>query len=153
MPPQRTANQRRAAEEDELDRRMEDISYDEANPIFDIYSDEDQEEVAEFVFDDQGKPTFVVNKSLLNDIGAWADIGFRSSMEYVYVCVDNFAHDYGFENLSGGLNVFYGVFDGHGGKHAVDFAYCRLLRIILEDKDFLHEDHAADFIFGLLGRI
>ncbi|OWM91337.1 hypothetical protein CDL15_Pgr000281 [Punica granatum] len=71
--------------------------------------------------------------------GAWADIGFRSSMENVYVCVDNFAHDYGFENLSGGPNTFYGVFVGHGGKHAVDFACCHLLRIILEDKDFPHE--------------
>ncbi|XP_031373444.1 probable protein phosphatase 2C 22 [Punica granatum] len=71
--------------------------------------------------------------------GAWADIGFRSSMEDVYVCVDNFAHDYGLENLSGGPNAFYGVFDGHGGKHAADYACCHLLRIILEDEDFPHE--------------
>ncbi|PKI69139.1 hypothetical protein CRG98_010494 [Punica granatum] len=71
--------------------------------------------------------------------GAWADIGFRSSMENVYVCVDNFTHDYGFENLSSGPNTFYGIFDGHGGKHVADFACCHLLRIIHEDEDFLHE--------------
>lgn len=41
--------------------------------------------------------------------GAWADIGFRPSMEDVYVCVDNFAEDFGVENISGGPNAFYGV--------------------------------------------
>ncbi|XP_031378260.1 probable protein phosphatase 2C 57 [Punica granatum] len=60
-------------------------------------------------------------------------------MEDVYICVDNFAHDYGFENLSSGPNAFYGLFDGHGGKHAIDFACCHLLMIILEDEDFRHE--------------
>ncbi|XP_031378280.1 probable protein phosphatase 2C 22 [Punica granatum] len=70
---------------------------------------------------------------------AWADIGFRSSMEDMYVCVDNFAHDYGFKNLSGGPIAFNGVFNGHRGKHTADFAYCHLLRIILEDKEFPHE--------------
>ncbi|OWM86181.1 hypothetical protein CDL15_Pgr011005 [Punica granatum] len=53
MPPGRAVNQRRAAEENELDWRIKDISYDEADPIFYIYPDEDQEEVVEFVFDDQ----------------------------------------------------------------------------------------------------
>lgn len=41
--------------------------------------------------------------------GAWADMGFRSSMEDVYLCVDNLMHDYGVENLSAGPSAFYGV--------------------------------------------
>lgn len=41
--------------------------------------------------------------------GAWADIGFRSSMEDVFVCVDNFAEDYGLDSISGGPSAFYGV--------------------------------------------
>ncbi|KAK4760116.1 hypothetical protein SAY87_023247 [Trapa incisa] len=71
--------------------------------------------------------------------GAWADIGVRSCMEDVYVCVDDFAEDFGLENTNGGPNAFYGVFDGHGGKHAADFAGCHLLRFILEDKEFPQE--------------
>lgn len=42
--------------------------------------------------------------------GAWTDIGFRRSMEDVYVCVDNFMSEYGFKNLSEEPNAFYGVF-------------------------------------------
>lgn len=41
--------------------------------------------------------------------GAWADIGFRPSMEDVYLCVDNFMHDYGLENVIDGPSAFYGV--------------------------------------------
>lgn len=41
--------------------------------------------------------------------GACADIGFRSNMEDVYVCVDNFMLDYGLENHDG-PSAFYGVF-------------------------------------------
>lgn len=41
--------------------------------------------------------------------GAWGDIGFRSSMEDAYVCVDDFIHDYGLKNVSDGPNAFYGV--------------------------------------------
>ncbi|KAL0323900.1 UNVERIFIED_CONTAM: putative protein phosphatase 2C 22 [Sesamum calycinum] len=47
--------------------------------------------------------------------GAWADIGSRSNMEDVY------------------------VFDGHGGKHAADFACYHLPRFIVEDEDFPQE--------------
>lgn len=68
--------------------------------------------------------------------GASADIGFRQNMEDVYVCVDNFMHDYGLKNLIEGPNAFYGVFDGHGGKHAADFACHHLPRFIFEDEDF-----------------
>lgn len=41
--------------------------------------------------------------------GAWTDIGFRPSMEDVYVCVDNFMHAYGLKDLPDGPNAFYGV--------------------------------------------
>ncbi|KAH8482696.1 hypothetical protein H0E87_029959 [Populus deltoides] len=68
--------------------------------------------------------------------GAWADIGFRSSMEDVYICADNFMSDYGLKNAIDGPNSFYGVFDGHGGKHAADFACYHLPRFIAEDEDF-----------------
>ncbi|PSR91813.1 Protein like [Actinidia chinensis var. chinensis] len=68
--------------------------------------------------------------------GAWSDIGFRSSMEDVYVCVDNFMHDYSVKNFSERPNAFYGVFDGHGGKHAANFASDHLPKFIVEDEDF-----------------
>ncbi|MQM06014.1 hypothetical protein Taro_038836 [Colocasia esculenta] len=68
--------------------------------------------------------------------GAWSDIGFRSSMEDAYVCFDNIMHNYGLKNLGEGPNAFYGVFDGHGGKHAADFACNHLPRFIVGDEDF-----------------
>ncbi|KAJ4828262.1 hypothetical protein Tsubulata_012071 [Turnera subulata] len=68
--------------------------------------------------------------------GAWTDIGFRSNMEDVYICVDNFINDYGLKNVVDGPGAFYGVFDGHGGKHAADFARSHLPRFIFEDDDF-----------------
>ncbi|PON57946.1 Protein phosphatase [Parasponia andersonii] len=68
--------------------------------------------------------------------GAWTDIGFRSTMEDAYVCADNFMQDYGLENLPDGPSAFYGVFDGHGGKHAADFACYHLPKFIVEDEDF-----------------
>ncbi|KAB5553300.1 hypothetical protein DKX38_010611 [Salix brachista] len=40
--------------------------------------------------------------------GAWTDIGFRSSMEDVYICADNFMSDYGLKNATDGPNAFYG---------------------------------------------
>lgn len=42
--------------------------------------------------------------------GAWTDIGFRKTMEDVYVRVDNFMSEYGSKNLSEEPNAFYGVF-------------------------------------------
>lgn len=71
--------------------------------------------------------------------GAWADIGFRSSMEDAYVCVDDFMREYSLKNFGEGPNAFYGVFDGHGGKHAADFVSDHLPRFILEDADFPRE--------------
>ncbi|KAJ1410993.1 hypothetical protein SESBI_21528 [Sesbania bispinosa] len=68
--------------------------------------------------------------------GACGDIGFRSCMEDVYVCADNFMQDYGLKNHIDGPSAFYGVFDGHGGKHAADFACHHLPKFILEDEDF-----------------
>ncbi|KAF1871412.1 hypothetical protein Lal_00020205 [Lupinus albus] len=87
--------------------------------------------------------------------GAYADIGFRSTMEDAYICVDNFMQNFGSKKhidgpsafyaftwsiLSGNtvlLYLFYGhVFDGHGGKNAADFACHHLLKFILEDETF-----------------
>ncbi|XP_062101601.1 probable protein phosphatase 2C 22 isoform X2 [Humulus lupulus] len=68
--------------------------------------------------------------------GAWTDIGFRASMEDAYVCVDNFMQNYGLKNLPDGPSAFYGVFDGHGGKHAADFACYHLPKFIVEDDGF-----------------
>ncbi|CAJ2643474.1 unnamed protein product [Trifolium pratense] len=68
--------------------------------------------------------------------GGYADIGFRSSMEDVYVCVDNFMQGHGLNKHTDGPSAFYGVFDGHGGKQAADFACNHLPKFILEDKDF-----------------
>ncbi|XP_054798642.1 probable protein phosphatase 2C 22 isoform X1 [Prosopis cineraria] len=68
--------------------------------------------------------------------GGCADIGFRSSMEDVYLCVDNFLPNYGLRNHIDGPSAFYGLFDGHGGKHAADFACHHLPKFIVEDEGF-----------------
>lgn len=41
--------------------------------------------------------------------GAWADMGFRGSMEDVYICADSFVHDYGGKNPIQGPGAFYAV--------------------------------------------
>ncbi|XP_043687141.1 probable protein phosphatase 2C 57 isoform X2 [Telopea speciosissima] len=71
--------------------------------------------------------------------GGWADIGFRQSMEDAYICVDNFTQVYGLKSFCEGPSAFYGVFDGHGGKHAAEFACNNLPRFIVEDVDFPRE--------------
>ncbi|XP_038710208.1 probable protein phosphatase 2C 22 isoform X2 [Tripterygium wilfordii] len=68
--------------------------------------------------------------------GAWTDIGVRSYMEDVYVCLDNFMRDYENKSIIDRPSAFYGIFDGHGGKHAADFACYHLPRFIVEDEDF-----------------
>ncbi|CAN6456235.1 unnamed protein product [Victoria cruziana] len=68
--------------------------------------------------------------------GGWADIGFRKTMEDVYVCFDDFLHDC---KILGLPSAFYGVFDGHGGKHAASYVSDNLPRLILEDADFPRE--------------
>ncbi|KAM7256002.1 hypothetical protein ACFE04_011743 [Oxalis oulophora] len=70
--------------------------------------------------------------------GAWADIGFRTNMEDVYLCLDNFTRNYGLnhDDVADVSVAFYGVFDGHGGKHAADFASRHLPRFIVEDEEF-----------------
>lgn len=45
--------------------------------------------------------------------GACADIGFRSSMEDVYLCVDNFLPNFGPKNHIDGPSAFYGVILWH----------------------------------------
>lgn len=42
--------------------------------------------------------------------GAWGDMGFRSSMEDVYICADNFVQQYGVKNFVEGPGAFYGVY-------------------------------------------
>ncbi|CAL0319176.1 unnamed protein product [Lupinus luteus] len=68
--------------------------------------------------------------------GAYADIGFRSTMEDAYICVDNFMQNFGLKKHIDGPSAFYAVFDGHGGKNAADFACHHLLKFILEDETF-----------------
>lgn len=68
--------------------------------------------------------------------GAWSDKGIRGSMEDVYIRADSYVHDYGGKNPTEGPAAFYAVFDGHGGKHAADFACHHLPRFIFEDDDF-----------------
>ncbi|XP_020672426.1 probable protein phosphatase 2C 57 [Dendrobium catenatum] len=68
--------------------------------------------------------------------GAYVDIGFRQNMEDTYVCCDNVTDEYCLKNTGDGPNAFYGVFDGHGGKHAAEFVCSNLLRFIMEDEDF-----------------
>ncbi|XP_074577029.1 putative protein phosphatase 2C 57 isoform X1 [Curcuma longa] len=74
--------------------------------------------------------------------GAWADMGFRKTMEDAYFCCDNFMQEYGTKTF-GEPSAFYGVFDGHGGKHAADFARSNLPRFLLEDEDFPGEIQRA----------
>ncbi|KAE8056427.1 hypothetical protein FH972_013202 [Carpinus fangiana] len=68
--------------------------------------------------------------------GACTNIGLRPKMEDVYVCVDDFTQKYGLKNMTDGPSAFYGVFDGHGGKHAADFACYHLPKFIVEDENF-----------------
>lgn len=75
--------------------------------------------------------------------GAWTDIGSRSAMEDVYVCTDDFKNDYGLKSINKVPSAFYGVFDGHGGRHAADFACYHLPRFIAEGKDFPQEIERA----------
>ncbi|XP_023640686.1 probable protein phosphatase 2C 22 isoform X2 [Capsella rubella] len=71
--------------------------------------------------------------------GAWSDIGSRSSMEDAYLCLDNFMDSFGLQSSEAGPSAFYGVFDGHGGKHAADFACHHIPRYIVEDQEFPSE--------------
>ncbi|KAK7274610.1 hypothetical protein RIF29_15706 [Crotalaria pallida] len=56
---------------------------------------------------------------------AYADIGFKSTMEYGRRLLKRYM-----------ANGLVQVFDGHGGKHAVDFAFHHLPKYILEDENF-----------------
>ncbi|CAH8391470.1 unnamed protein product [Eruca vesicaria subsp. sativa] len=71
--------------------------------------------------------------------GAWSDIGSRSTMEDAYLCLDNLMDSYGLKDSEDGPTAFYGVFDGHGGKHAAEFACHHIPRYIVEDQEFSSE--------------
>lgn len=62
--------------------------------------------------------------------GGWDDIGCRRQMEDTHVIVNDIAL------MGGGHGAYYGVFDGHSGKHAALFVRDHLLRYILEDSAF-----------------
>lgn len=68
--------------------------------------------------------------------GGWADIGDRDCMEDTHICIDSFVDKFGFPPIEEGPGAFYGVFDGHGGKHAAQFACDRLPSLIVKDADF-----------------
>ncbi|KAF5456682.1 hypothetical protein F2P56_026133, partial [Juglans regia] len=81
--------------------------------------------------------------------GACAEVGFGEKMEDVYVCVDCFIRDNGIKSFADGPSAFYRVFDGHGGKHAADFACYHLPKFIVEDEDFprdIEKDVALAFL-------
>ncbi|KAK4275550.1 hypothetical protein QN277_018610 [Acacia crassicarpa] len=60
-------------------------------------------------------------------------------MEEVNLCVDNVLPNLGPKSHIDGPSAFYGVFDGHGGKHAADFACHHLPKFIVEDESFLSD--------------
>ncbi|XP_057767901.1 probable protein phosphatase 2C 27 [Salvia miltiorrhiza] len=68
--------------------------------------------------------------------GEWSDIGGRPDMEDTHVCIPDLAMNFGCAARGDEAMSFYGVFDGHGGKGAAQFARDHLPRIIVEDADF-----------------
>lgn len=62
--------------------------------------------------------------------GGWDDIGCRRQMEDTHVIVNDII------SMGRGHGAYYGVFDGHSGKHAAVFARENLLKYILEDSAF-----------------
>ncbi|XP_024023385.1 probable protein phosphatase 2C 27 [Morus notabilis] len=68
--------------------------------------------------------------------GEWSDIGGRSHMEDTHICINDLAEKFGSNVLDKEAVSFYGVFDGHGGKGAAQFARDHLPRVIVEDADF-----------------
>ncbi|XP_057858553.2 probable protein phosphatase 2C 57 [Cryptomeria japonica] len=75
--------------------------------------------------------------------GGWADIGVRQNMEDTHVCIDNFADKFGCSSLGDGPWALYGVFDGHGGKHAAQFVCDKLPNLIVKDMHFPSEVEKA----------
>lgn len=63
---------------------------------------------SELCLEDHGSDFIPIIRS-----GAWTDIGFRTSMEDVCVCMDNFMDDYGFKSFADRPSAFYGVFSSH----------------------------------------
>ncbi|KAH6817370.1 DNA-binding protein phosphatase 1 [Perilla frutescens var. frutescens] len=68
--------------------------------------------------------------------GEWSDIGGRPDMEDTHICIPDLAMNFGYAARGEEAISFYGVFDGHGGKGAAQFARDQLPRIIVEDADF-----------------
>ncbi|KAF6147645.1 hypothetical protein GIB67_031636 [Kingdonia uniflora] len=68
--------------------------------------------------------------------GEWSDDGGRDFMEDTHVCIADLGKKFGCNILEGEAISFFGVFDGHGGKAAANFARDNLPRVIVEDADF-----------------
>lgn len=58
--------------------------------------------------------------------GAWADIGFRSTMEDVYICKETFMCDYGLKNFFEGPNAFYGVYILPSSQFVINVLHCNI---------------------------
>ncbi|XP_057853402.1 probable protein phosphatase 2C 27 isoform X2 [Cryptomeria japonica] len=69
--------------------------------------------------------------------GSWTDIGHRKCMEDEHICVDDLSKHLGLLFEGPQPYAFYGVFDGHCGAGAAIFVRNNLLRLVLEDVDFL----------------
>lgn len=68
--------------------------------------------------------------------GVCFDVGFRRVMEDEHVRIDNLVDHLGSLIMDKGPHSCYGVFDGHGGKDAAQFARDKLLKFIIQDVSF-----------------
>ncbi|MCO5574917.1 hypothetical protein L7F22_028712 [Adiantum nelumboides] len=68
--------------------------------------------------------------------GVYFDVGPRRVMEDEHVRIDDLVDYLGSLSMKKGLTSCYGVFDGHGGKDAAQFARDMLLKYIVQDVSF-----------------
>eukprot|EP00250_Pteridium_aquilinum_P003596 c13904_g1_i2 orf=308-1483(-) len=68
--------------------------------------------------------------------GVCFDVGLRRAMEDEHVRIDDLVDYLGSLAMEKGPNSCYGVFDGHGGKDAAQFARDKLLKFIVQDVSF-----------------
>lgn len=75
--------------------------------------------------------------------GVCFDVGKRRVMEDEHVRIDDLVDYLGLVTTDKGPKSCYGVFDGHGGKDAAQFARDKLLKFILQDVSFPSEIEEA----------
>lgn len=68
--------------------------------------------------------------------GVCFDVGFRRVMEDEHVRIDDLVDHLGSLYVDKGPHSCYGVFDGHGGRDAAQFARDNLLEFIVQDVSF-----------------